>query len=185
SSDLVRIGRIASAVLALACLAAAAVTTMSRAGLAQESAATAPSLRQGEIADLEGVAERAWADAMDTWKRLMPERADAIGDAHLNFVDKVTPRHCYGLYAGAGPVYCSGNNTVCVGIAEMQRLTGKLQPLGDVGLSVLIGHEIGHHIQRIHGRFGILSAYVRQMPQRRQEWIRRFELEADCLAGIW
>jgi predicted metalloprotease len=137
------------------------------------------------VAQLESVANLAWKDAISTWKRLMPDEEGAIGDAHLNFVDKVTPRHCYGLYAGAGPVYCSGNNTVFVGITEMERLTGKFQPLGDVGLSVLIGHEIGHHIQRIHGRFRILSALVRTQPERQQEWIRRFELEADCLAGIW
>lgn len=181
-----RRSRFTSVVLAAAC-AGLGLNWLPRAGLAQDTAVqTEPGpASAAEIAEMQGVAKAAWDDAIATWERLIPDQAAAVADAHLSFVDKVTPQLCYGLYAGAGPVYCSGNNTVFVGIAEMRRLSGKFLPLSDVGLSVLIGHEIGHHIQRIHGRFSILSAYVRQQPKRRQEWIRRFELEADCLAGIW
>jgi predicted metalloprotease len=93
--------------------------------------------------------------------------------------------NCYGLYAGEGPTYCSGNQTIFVGTDEAYRLMAQLGPQGEAGITFLIGHEMGHHIQNIHGRFHYLAQMLTADPSRRVDLVRRFELEADCYAGVW
>ena len=67
-----------------------------------------------------------------------------------------------------------------------QPADGEVRAAGEAGITFLIGHEIGHHIQNINGRFHALEP--RDLLVARQsgpEYVRRFELQADCLAGVW
>ena len=148
-------------------------------GIATETATPPRDIR------LRAVVFRAWDDAISTWKRLIRTRAMEIGAVHLRFVDRISPMNCYGLYAGEGPVYCSGNVTVFIGTEAADRLMVKLGAHGGAGITFLVGHEIGHHIQNLHGRFRFLKGVIRADPDNMIESIRRFELEADCLAGVW
>jgi hypothetical protein len=179
------------AVIALA-IAATGVTAASRAGdvaqvapmpgqrlSADESGTPPPAMR------LRAIVARAWDDSIATWQRLIGRRADEVAAVNLRFMPRLTPMNCYGLYAGEGPTYCSGNQTIFVGTDEAQRLMAKLGPQGEAGITFLIGHEMGHHIQNIHGRFHYLAAALTVEPSRRVELVRRFELEADCYAGVW
>lgn len=127
----------------------------------------------------------AWRDATTTWNGLLGARAYDSDIPQINFVKAVRPSHCYGLYVGSGPVYCSGNNTVFVSLEEMQRLSLRLGPTAGSGLAFLVAHELGHHVQKILGRFRVLQALVRENPKLQRELSVRFELEADCLAGVW
>jgi uncharacterized protein len=127
----------------------------------------------------------AWGDATATWQDVIGQRAYASELPQINFVAAVRASHCYGLYISAGPVYCSGNNTVFVSLNEMERVSNRIAGVGDLGLAFLVAHEFGHHVQKIHGRFRVLSALVRAEPQLQRELSLRFELEADCLAGVW
>lgn len=133
--------------------------------------------------DMRASLTRAWADATDTWRRILGDRQFAE-TPHINFVPAIRPSHCYGLYINAGPVYCSGNSTVFVSLDEMKRLSARFG--GDpAGLAFLVAHELGHHVQKLTGRFRILSSLVRSNPRLQRELSLRFELEADCLAGVW
>lgn len=152
---------------------------VARSGLAGTSGTPPKNLR------LRAVVFRAWEDAITTWKGLISARAMEIGAVDLRFVERVSPMNCYGLYAGEGPVYCSGNLTVFIGTQAADRLLVKLGPHGGAGITFLVGHEIGHHIQNLHGRFRFLKGVIRSAPDNTVETIRRFELEADCLAGVW
>jgi uncharacterized protein len=127
----------------------------------------------------------AWEDATRTWADLLGRDFFDSESPRIAFVPKVKATHCYGLYVSAGPVYCSGNNTVFVSLDEMRRLQTALPGFGDGGLTLLVAHELGHHVQKITGRFRLLSAMMRTDPENARELIRRFELEADCLAGLW
>lgn len=135
--------------------------------------------------DVRTTALRALKDAVATWQRRIHRKAEEIGLIQLTFVNQLSPRNCYGLYAGEGPVYCSGNQTVFVGTKAAGGLMARFGQHGEAGLSFLIGHEVGHHIQNIHGRFRWLRHTVRSDPSQAVDLIRRFELEADCLAGVW
>jgi uncharacterized protein len=147
--------------------------------LAKESGVPPPVFR------LQAVVARAWDDSISTWKRLVPPRGSDIGMVHLRFVRRLGPANCYGLYAGEGPAYCSGNQTIFVGTAAANRLMARFGPEGEAGITFLIGHEMGHHIQNINGRFGLLNSVLALEPANRVDLMRRFELEADCYAGVW
>lgn len=149
--------------------------------LVQQAAATeasAPSRTQAMIAE-------AWADATETWSALLGARVFQYDAPRINFVPAVRASHCYGLYIGAGPVYCSGNTTVFVSVATMEDLARKIPAVGDSGVAFLVAHELGHHIQKVTGRFRELNALIRNNPSGHRKLALRFELEADCLAGVW
>lgn len=134
---------------------------------------------------LQAIVARAWDDSITTWSRLMQPRAVEIAAVNLRFVSHLAPANCYGLYSGDGPAYCSGNQTVFVGTDAANRLLAKFGQQGEAGITFLIGHEFGHHIQNLYGRFHLLSRAIYAAPDDAPELVRRFELEADCFAGVW
>ena len=135
--------------------------------------------------ELRAIVARALDDSIATWKRLVAADALEVGNVNVRFVTHLAPSNCFGLYSGDGPAYCSGNATVFVGVDAANHLMSRFGPDGEAGITFLIGHEIGHHIQNIFGRFRSLDYVVRSSPRNRVEFSRRFELEADCYAGVW
>ena len=146
---------------------------------ASEGGVPPPELR------LRAIVARALDDSIATWKRLVVKDALEVGTVNVRFVTHLAPSNCFGLYSGDGPAYCSGNATVFVGVDAANNLMTRFGPEGEAGITFLIGHEIGHHIQNIFGRFALLNHVVASAPARRIEFLRRFELEADCYAGVW
>ena len=134
---------------------------------------------------LQAIVARAWDDSIATWSRLMQSRAEEIAAVNLRFVSRLGPTNCYGLYTGDGPAYCSGNQTVFVGTDAANRLMARFGPQAEAGMTFLIGHEFGHHIQNLYGRFQLLSHAIYATPADGPQFVRRFELEADCYAGVW
>lgn len=134
---------------------------------------------------LRAIVARAVDDSVATWSRLMGRRAVEVAAVNVRFVSRLAPDNCYGLYTGDGPAYCSGNRTVFVGTAAANRLMSKFGRQAEAGISFLIGHEIGHHIQNLNGRFHLLSQAIYTAPGDAHQQVRRFELQADCLAGVW
>jgi uncharacterized protein len=134
---------------------------------------------------LRAIVARARDDSIATWSRLMQGRAVEVAAVTVQFVSRLAPANCYGLYSGDGPAYCSGNQTVFVGTAAAGRLMSRFGSQAEAGIAFLIGHEIGHHIQNLNGRFHALSQAIYTSPQDGPDYVRRFELQADCLAGVW
>ena len=132
-------------------------------------------------AEIQAMISTAWDDATATWQSLLGEafyRADA---PKINFVSAVKAAHCYGLYIGTGPVYCSGNATVFVSIASMNELDQKFPDVGDAGLAFLVAHELGHHVQNKLGRFRILNQMARTNISRQREFALRFRVGSRLL----
>lgn len=146
---------------------------------ANDSGIPPPELR------LRAIVSRAIDDSIATWSRLMEGRAVEVASVSVRFLSRLAPDNCYGLYTGEGPAYCSGNRTVFVGTAAANRLMSKFGSQAEAGITFLIGHEIGHHIQNLNGRFHALSQAIYSSPDDGPEYVRRFELQADCLAGVW
>lgn len=178
----------AAAALTVASAAAACAGSDAEATPADLPGSTAPRIQidvQVQGARIKAMLSDAWADATATWSNLLGERIFQSDVPQLNFVPAVRASHCYGLYISAGPVYCSGNTTVFVSVTNMEDLARRLPGVGDAGLAFLVAHELGHHVQKINGRFRTLAALVRATPYHQRELALRFELEADCLAGVW
>jgi hypothetical protein len=184
--------RIAAPLAALAGLAGIAVATSQPAGANPVSVIDVPPGHQlpntglpPREMQLRAIVTRALDDAIATWSRLMQPRAVEVASVTVRFVSRLAPDNCYGLYAGDGPAYCSGNRTVLVGTTAAESLMSKFGRQGEAGITYLIGHEIGHHIQNINGRFHALSQAIYESPEDGPDYVRRFELQADCLAGVW
>lgn len=127
----------------------------------------------------------AWDDATAAWQTLLGAAVYRADAPKINFVSAVKAAHCYGLYIGSGPVYCSGNATVFVSTASLADLERRVPAASGAGLAFLVAHELGHHIQNRLGRFRVLNQLVRADPASSRVLALRFELEADCLAGVW
>lgn len=134
---------------------------------------------------LRAIVIRALADSVATWSRVMASRAAEVAAVNVRFLSRLAPDNCYGLYTGDGPAYCSGNQTVFVGTTAANQLMSKFGRQAEAGITFLIGHEIGHHIQNLNGRFHELSRAIFASPADGPEYVRRFELQADCFAGVW
>ena len=181
-------GRIALPLTALAGLLGLVATSLGSARAAPGgSVAAGPSdtgLPPPELR-LRAFVQRALDDSIATWSQIMRPRASEIAAVSVRFVSRLEPNNCYGLYTGDGPAYCSGSQTVFVGTTFANRLMTQFGHQAEAGITFLIGHEIGHHIQNLNGRFHALSHAIYAAPEKAPDYVRRFELQADCLAGVW
>ena len=137
------------------------------------SEAPAPSATQsapksGEPDELAGFVGFVLDDAQAMWSRTLkgyqPSRLvlfrNSIGSA------------CGGATSAVGPFYCPRDQKVYIDLAFYDDLRRKFGAPGDFAQAYVIAHEIGHHVQNLHGKIG------------RDDKIA-VELQADCLAGAW
>ncbi len=139
-----------------------------------DSGAPPPELR------LRAIVVRALDDSVATWGRIMQGRSAEVAAVNVRFVSRLAPDNCYGLYSGDGPAYCSGNQTVFVGTDFAGRLMARFGREAEAGITYLVGHEIGHHIQNLDGGFIALSQAIYAHRDDVPDYVRRFELQADC-----
>jgi uncharacterized protein len=134
---------------------------------------------------LKGMLASVWDDLTASWATISALPWSTVPQPDIEFVDEIRPSHCAGLYVGPGPIYCTNRTTVIVGLDDLDRLANRLPRAARNGLAVLLAHELGHHVQHVTGRYAVLASMVRAQPQRLRELSLKFELEADCLAGVW
>ena len=150
------------------------------AGAAQcwaEDAGAQPAAQSAGQSKIQEMISDAWIDATQTWKDLLGASVYRDNAPQINFVPAVRASHCYGLYISPGPVYCSGNTTVFVSVASMEELGKKVPAVGDAGLAFLVAHELGHHVQKVTGRFGVFGTLARLKPGRYLSWLCALSLK--------
>ncbi len=122
----------------------------------------------------------------DVWGEIFKNAGEAYRPPTLVlFTDQV--QSACGLSSSAtGPFYCPGDEKLYLDTGffdELARLGGP----GDFAQAYVIGHEVGHHVQKLLGT----EAQVRQLQSRAgsQAEANRvqvaMELQADCYAGVW
>ncbi len=87
----------------------------------------------------------------------------------------------------SGQFYCPSEEAVYLDQAYVQQLMHQASaPDFEVALALVIGHEVGRHIQTMIGTTGLVEqARARSGAQlSRQTWITA-ALQADCYAGLW
>jgi uncharacterized protein len=122
-------------------------------------------------------------DAQSVWRR-------EFTAAHLRYVaaklvifwSQIHSR-C-GAHAGSGPFYCPADDGVYLDL----RFFALLQTDAHVAAAAqayIIGHELGHHVQRLIGTADRVDAANRADPSSRNARSVQVELQADCLSGVW
>jgi uncharacterized protein len=84
----------------------------------------------------------------------------------------------------SGPSYCPGDRTVYLDLRFFTLLVHRFGVRG-VAQAYIVGHEVGHHVQRLLGIAHRVDIANHADPSGRNSRSVRVELEADCLAGVW
>ncbi len=124
-------------------------------------------------------------DLHATWKREFEKIGKPYRPARLALFNDATPTACgYGT-AAIGPFYCPGDEEAFIDLSFFRQLRDRFGAPGDFAQAYVLAHEIGHHVQNLLGYEDVMRAAQGRDPDRKNELSVRFELQADCLAGVW
>jgi predicted metalloprotease len=88
--------------------------------------------------------------------------------------------------AAAGPFYCPGDQKLYLDLDFFRELEQRFGAPGDFARAYVIAHEVGHHVQALLGTTELVErARSRSDPETANGTLVKFELQADCYAGIW
>jgi uncharacterized protein len=125
-------------------------------------------------------------DVQATWAQKFEQAGKRYKKAKLVlFRDAVNSEACgYGT-AAIGPFYCPGDQKAYIDLSFFRLLRDRFEAPGDFAQAYVLAHEIGHHVQNLLGYEDQLRSAQKRAPARQNELSVRYELQADCLAGVW
>jgi len=125
-------------------------------------------------------------DAQATWDQQLPQQAGtAYQHAHLVLFRDAIESACGFAESASGPFYCPGDHKVYIDLGFFQELADRFGAPGDFAQAYVLAHEIGHHVQWLLGTEAKLRQLQGNHPDQANELSVRFELQADCYAGVW
>src|SRR4029079_2403744 len=114
-------------------------------------------------------------DTEDVWHGVF---RDQLGreyqEPRLGLFSGAIDSGCGFAQAAVGPFYCPQDHKVYIDLAFYDELQRRFGAPGDFAQAYVNAHEVGHHVQNLHGLLG--RGEVSSVP---------IELQADCLAGAW
>jgi predicted metalloprotease len=106
--------------------------------------------------------------------------------ARLTIFSQQVHTACGTQPADVGPFYCPASFGVYLDPTFFAALSRKVGVhLGDVAQAYVVAHEVGHHVQTLLGITQQKAAADQQDPAGANARSVRFELQADCFAGVW
>jgi predicted metalloprotease len=124
-------------------------------------------------------------DAQDVWTAEFQQLGQAYQRAKLVLFTDSTRSGCGYAAAAMGPFYCPADGKVYIDLGFYRELKSRFGAPGDFAQAYVIAHEIGHHVQTLLGLEQRLSEERARRPNDANALSVRFELQADCLAGVW
>jgi predicted metalloprotease len=125
-------------------------------------------------------------DVEALWRREFQGAGITYRPARLTIFSQQVRTACGTHPAGVGPFYCPASFGVYLDptfFAALSRTVGV--PLGDFAQSYVVAHEVAHHVQTLLGITRARAGADRQDPAGANPRSVAFELQADCLAGVW
>jgi uncharacterized protein len=125
------------------------------------------------------------ADTEETWRAVFSSRGKRYQEPRLVVFTEAVESACGISSAAVGPFYCPLDGKVYLDLSFFSELERFGAP-GDFAAAYVIAHEVGHHVQNLLG----IAEHVHGLQDRSSrgaanELSVRFELQADCLAGVW
>ena len=168
---------------------AATTTSVDTGGLnrlpvvAPSQTARPPSSRPGAV---NAFLREVFADVQEMWQRDFAEGEIPYVPARLTIFANQVHSGCGTQSALAGPFYCPADRGVYLDSRFFDALARHVGvSLGDFARAYVIAHEVGHHVQFELGIGQRLAVADRRDPAGQNARSVRFELQADCLAGVW
>lgn len=125
----------------------------------------------------------AFEDAQHFWKAEFQRAGVQYHPARLVLFSNKVNSGC-GEQADTGPFYCPANLTVYLDVSFFDALAQHVG-VGPFGQAYIVGHELGHHVQRVIGVSHQVAALNERDPGGTKPRSVRVELQADCLSGVW
>jgi predicted metalloprotease len=125
-------------------------------------------------------------DVQAMWKREFEAAGTAYRPATMTIFRDQVHTACGTESAKSGPFYCPADHGVYLDdrfFAALARTAGVR--LGDFAQAFVVAHEVAHHVQTLLGILQRVRTADKQDPAGTNARSVRFELQADCLAGIW
>ncbi len=122
----------------------------------------------------------------DVWSRIFTASGETYRPPTLVLYSDAVRSACGLGSAATGPFYCPGDEKLYLDTRffdELSRLGGP----GDFAQAYVIGHEVGHHVQKLLGTEGEvrrLQGQARSDAEANRIQVM-MELQADCYAGVW
>jgi predicted metalloprotease len=153
--------------------------------LPQVREATGQSLRSSS-ADTRAFLTQVFDNAQGMWRREFQDAGLNYRPARLTiFTDRVGTA-CGAQSANVGPFYCPASSGVYLDVRFFDALARKVRvPLVDFAQAYVVAHEVGHHVQTLLGITQRKAIADRRDPRGENARSVRFELQADCFAGLW
>jgi predicted metalloprotease len=122
------------------------------------------------------------ADTEDVWNKLL----DGYREPTLvMFTDQVSSA-CGQATSASGPFYCPGDEKLYIDLGFFEEMENKLGAAGDFAQAYVVGHEVGHHVQKLTGAMEQVNAMRGQLSEVEfNKLMVRVELQADFYAGVW
>jgi len=126
------------------------------------------------------------ADTEVVWGELMRREGRQYREPKLVLFRDSVRSACGFQNAATGPFYCPLDEQVYIDLSFFDEMKRRLGAPGDFAQAYVIGHEVGHHVQKLLGT----SDEVHGLQQRASEeegnrLSVRLELQADFFAGVW
>jgi predicted metalloprotease len=134
--------------------------------------ASDPSDQQGQFV------EDAVGDIQGFWTDEFARNGRQYQETKLVLFTQATNTGCGYASAETGPFYCPPDEKVFIDLGFFQELSDRFGAPGDFARAYVVAHEFGHHVQH-------LLRLDDNLQQGGNEASVRFELQADCLAGVW
>jgi predicted metalloprotease len=124
-------------------------------------------------------------DVQTTWTREFESTGRAYDRAKLVLFTDSIRSGCGFAESAMGPFYCPADKKVYIDLGFYQELRRRFGAPGDFAQAYVLAHEVGHHVQDTLGLEARLRSAQRRAPSQEKALSVRFELQADCFAGVW
>jgi predicted metalloprotease len=151
---------------------------------APEPSGSAPTLSGTSLADERTYLTAVFDDAQALWKQEFATANVPYSPATLTLFTQAVESSGCGAQADVGPFYCGANHGIYLDLRFFQLLAHRFG-IGRFAQAYIVGHEFGHHVQNQVGLQKRLAITNEQDPGGENARSVRFELQADCLAGVW
>jgi uncharacterized protein len=122
----------------------------------------------------------------DVWGAIFSESGRSYEAPTLVLFTDAVQSACGLNGAAVGPFYCPADERLYLDLSFFAELDRRFGAPGDFAQAYVIGHEVGHHVQKLLGvseqvhraRAGLDEAGSNALSV-------KLELQADCYAGVW
>lgn len=146
----------------------------------------APPLTESRGADLKEFASVILGDTERVWGAAFQEMGRTYRPATLVLYTDQGTSQCGAVTGALGPVYCIVEEAIYIDLEAFNEIAGEYGVEGDFPAVFVIAHEVAHHVQKLMGdvdRFYLSLDPPTSYPLNQAQV--RFELQADCLAGVF